>query len=147
MVEPHAAKMDAHHYWRQFPVTAHFLEPTEIIGVLIEHGELRTKEGPIPRLKLQTDDGTIVIVNVSQTRLLAELHRLSPAVGDRIKITYTGEAGRAAPGMSKTKEFTVAVRPRGSRGPDRPDTHSGECSTENGPVPGDKAGDNSQVKP
>lgn len=135
--------MDAHHYWRGFPVTAHFLEPTEIVGVLIEHGELRTKEGPIPRLRIQQDDGTVVIVNASQTRLLSELVRLSPAVGDRIKITYTGEAGRAAPGMNKTKEFTVAVRPRGSQGPDRAGSPR-EGGTENGPDPGDKAGDNSQ---
>lgn len=138
--------MDAHHYWRGFPVTAHFLEPTEIIGVLIEHGELRTKEGPIPRLKIQTDDGVVIIVNVAQTRLLAELARLSPAVGDRIKIVYHGEAARAAPGMSKTKEFTVAVRPRGSQAPDRAGSPR-EGGTENGPEPGDKPGENSQVAP
>lgn len=106
----HASQMDAAGYWRQFPVTAHFLEPMEITGILIDLGEHRARDEVIPKLRIQQDDGTIVIVIAGQTRLQAELVKYGPAVGDHITITYTGESSRAAPGMNRTKEFTVVVR-------------------------------------
>lgn len=104
------SQMDAVGYWRQFPVTAHFLEPMSVEGMLIELAEHRARDEIIPKLRVQQDDGTIVIVIAGQTRLQAELVKHRPAVGDRITITYTGEAARAAPGMNRTKEFTVAVQ-------------------------------------
>jgi hypothetical protein len=118
------SQVDAVGYWRQFPVTAHFLEPMEINGTLIELAEHRTRDEIIPKLRIQQSDGTVVIVIAGQTRLQAELVKHGPAVGDRITITYTGEAARAAPGMNRTKEFTVAVqRPgNGNKPPAAPDT-------------------------
>lgn len=126
------AAQDAAAYWRQFPVTAHFLEPTEIVGTLIELGEHRTRDEVIPKLRIQARDGTIIIVIAGQTRLQAELVKHAPAIGDRIKITYTGEATRAAPGMNPTKEFTVEVRRAGSQ-QDRTESTTGSA-TENGPA-------------
>lgn len=101
-------------YWRQFQATVSFLEPCEVVGTIEARGKLDTREGAAPQLRIRLDNGYIVIVNAVQTRLLAELVRLQPAVGDRIKIVYRGQTGKAAPGMSPTKEFAVAVRPAGS---------------------------------
>jgi hypothetical protein len=111
------SKLDAVGYWRQFPVTAHFLEPMEIDGTLIELAEHKARDEYIPKLRIQQDDGTVVIVIAGQTRLQAELVKHAPAVGDRITISYTGEARRAAPGMNPTKEFTVTVRRPGDGSP------------------------------
>jgi hypothetical protein len=105
-------------YWRQFQATVSFLEPCEVTGTLETRGKLDTREGPAPQLRIRLDNGSVVIVNAVQTRLLSELVRLQPAVGDRIRIVYRGTAGKAAPGMHPTKEFTVAVRPAGARNVD-----------------------------
>lgn len=103
-------QFNAVEYWRQFPVTAHFLDPMDIEGTIIELAQHKARDEYIPKLRIQQDDGTVVIVIAGQTRLQAELVKHAPAVGDRITISYTGEASRAAPGMNPTKEFTVTVR-------------------------------------
>lgn len=138
-VDRHAATMDAHHYWRQFPVRVYWDTPKEIVGTVKTLGEQKTKDGYLPVVALVLDDGTVAELLVSQTRLIAELVDKAPAVGDRLKITYTGEAGRAAPGMNPTKEFAVAVKRQGS-GP-RPGAEKdlGEVpASENGPRAGNK---------
>jgi hypothetical protein len=124
----HADAMDAAAYWRGFPVTAHFTEPCEIVGTLIELAEHRTRDEVIPKLRIQQDDGVIVIVIAGPTRLQSELVRHAPAVGDKVKIVYTGEAAKAAPGMNPTKEFTVAVRRKGSQPRAGAEPDSGEVA-------------------
>lgn len=107
--------LDAFHYWRQFPVTVRFDQPdTEVIGRIIDLTEVKVREEYLPKLRLQQKDGTILVIIVGQTRLLAELAEKRPAKGDLLKIRYHGEGKRAAPGMNPTKEFTVEVRRPGA---------------------------------
>lgn len=113
-MDRHAAASDAASYWRQFPITVHFQEPCEVVGKVIHLGEVKSREEWLPRLKLQAKDGTVHVVLAAQTRLLAALAEQKPAIGDLLKITYHGEAKRAAPGLNPTKEFTVEVRRAGS---------------------------------
>lgn len=127
-MDPHAARADAAAYWRQFPVTVHFQEPCEVVGKLIELGEVKSREEWLPRLKLQAKDGTVSTILVGQTRLLAALAEQRPAVGDLLRITYHGEAKRAAPGMNPTKEFTVEVRRPGPPSGAGPQTPQGSAS-------------------
>lgn len=134
----HAHKMDAYHYWRQFPVHVHWDEPIEVVGTLEAILEQKTPEGTIPRLKIRADDGTLQVVLAAQTRLMNELIRQAPIVGDRIKIAYLGEADRAAPGMSRSKAFKVAVR-RMDREPERPGEDAPAQAPENAPAPTEEA--------
>lgn len=121
-------------FWSKFAATASFLEPCEILGRITDLAELRTADGPAPRITLETPDGLTVIVNAVQKRLVSELVRLAPHVGDKIRITYRGTAKRAAPGMNPTKEFTVEVWPKRSQSPGRPSGEaSGEVAGENVP--------------
>ncbi len=113
----HAAAMDATNFWRQFPATVAFVEPRTVAGTLEALNEVKVREEYLPKLRIRQDDGVVVIVTAGQARLLAELVELKPAVGDRITITYIGEAGRAAPGMNRTKEFTVEVERAGKADP------------------------------
>lgn len=96
-------------WWNRFPVTVSFLEPCEVVGTIEHLGTFETRDGAIPQVRIKTDQGSIVTVNAAQTRLLAELVRLAPAVGDRIWIKYLGPAKKAPAGLSPTKEFAVAV--------------------------------------
>lgn len=112
------APVDHHAYWRQFESTVSFLEPCQVVGTIEVLGKLETRDGAAPQLKLRVASGAIVIVNAVQTRLLAELVRLEPAVGDRIKIIYRGQSSKAAPGMQPTKEFEVVVRAANERAVD-----------------------------
>jgi len=107
----HAAALDAAGFWRQFPATVSFVDPIRIAGVIESLNEVKIRDEYLPKLRIRQDDGVLVIVTAGQARLLAELVRLKPAVGDRITIDYRGEADRAAPGMNRTKEFTVTVDP------------------------------------
>jgi len=108
----HAATTDAHAYWRQFATTEDFTEPGRTVTGVIEHlGELRTRDDWVPRLRIRQPDGSIVTVNAGPKRLLAELKRLCPKVGDHIKIRYLGPEAHALPGMQPTRRFAVAVRP------------------------------------
>lgn len=70
-----------------------------------------------PSLHLRTADGLIRIVRVTQARLHERLAELLPNPGDRLWIRYDGEADKSAPGLSKTKEFTVQIRRAESRSP------------------------------
>lgn len=137
----HAALMDADGFWRQFVVAFYFDKPGDtLVGVMQKHWADGPRDDLIPHIRVQTDDGRRFEVTVSQERLKAELVKASPAVGDRIRITYTGEAERAAPGMSKAKLFTVEVRRQGSQSQVRPDGTSGKKETsENVPGTGEIA--------
>lgn len=136
-VDPHAAAMDAYHYWRQFRIRVYWDTPKEIVGTVVHLGEQKAKDGYIPVVKLQLEDGTRAEILITQTRLLAELADKKPGVGDKIKITYIGEAAKAAPGMNPTKEFTVVVKRQGSRPEARTDqATSGSAPSENEPRAG-----------
>ena len=127
----HAAVMDADGYWRQFPITVRFDKAEqEVIGRILDLQQVRVREEYLPKLRIQQKDGTILIVVVGQTRLLAELAEKRPAKGDWIKIVYNGEAERAAPGMSPTKEFTVEVHRPGTPDPGPSKTPNGSASRE-----------------
>lgn len=96
-------------YWGQFTPTVSFLEPCRVAGIVEVRETFKGTDGAAPRLRLRLDSGRSVWVNVVQTRLLEELVRKAPNVGDRVEIIYKGTAQKAAPGMSPTKEFDVTV--------------------------------------
>lgn len=131
-------------YWRRFVHTVSFLEPTSFRGRLVSRDQDGPKNDPYPVLILelfrpQTDEpnGYRARVNVTQTRLLGELIRTRPAVGDVVEIIYHGPAPKAPPGMSPVKEFSVHVERAKSSPQERPPGKSlGEVSGEN--VPGGK---------
>lgn len=127
----HADLMDAAAFWRQFPVMFYFEnEGDEIAGALISYAEEGSPKDPVPRIRIQTKDGRLFDVVAHQERLKAALVKAAPARGDRIRIVYTGEADRAAPGMSKAKLFTVDVIRPGSQSRGRPENTAGSA-TEN----------------
>lgn len=130
-------QVDAYHYWRNYPVTVYWDKPMTVSGVLVELIDHKT--GPnefTPKLKLRGKDGQVFVVLAAQPRLVNELVRTAPAVGDMVKITYVGEAPRAAPGLSPAKEFTVAVRRAANdRAPERPGEDAPEQAPENAPAP------------
>jgi hypothetical protein len=111
----HADLMDAAGYWRQFPVTVSWDVPKEIVGDVQALDEYRRPGGEyVPKITLLQKDGSVAIIVGPPARLLEALKEACPAVGDRIRIRYTGESERAAFGLNKTKEFTVEVRRAGS---------------------------------
>lgn len=101
-------------YWRTFIATASFMEPTTIEGVIEWLDRVKVASGTAPQLLIRLDSGQGLIVNVVQARLLEEFTRLRPKAGDRVKIVYRGEAERAAPGHSPTKQFDVSLVAKGS---------------------------------
>lgn len=127
--------MGAPEFWRQFPATISFLEPCTIVGTVERLSAFENRDGGFPQVHLRLDNEMGVIVNVTQARLLAEFVRLLPDVGDRIRIRYTGQSSKAAPGLSPTKEFTLEVQKAGSQPQGRPDGTSGDTS-ENDPEAG-----------
>lgn len=135
--------MAADGFWRQFVVAFYFDQPGDVlVGTLVKHWADGPRDDLVPHIQVQTQEGRRFEVTVSQERLKAELVKAAPAVGDRLRITYTGEAEKAAPGMNKAKLFTVEVRRpgEGSQSPARsgPDT-SGEVDPDNGSETGNKA--------
>lgn len=96
-------------YWRQYAVMVHWDRPLKVSGTVIRLTEIQHRGDWVPKIHLQTPKGREVIVVPYQDRLLAELVRLAPAVGDRVTIDYRGEASSAAPGMRPAKEFVVTV--------------------------------------
>lgn len=112
-------------YWRQFEVVATFDTAGDTVeGVIIEMGlhKFPNEPVPVPKLKIQTDDGRVIRVVVTNERLLSALSEALPVRGDRIRIRYTGDAARAARGMSPAKLFAVAVqRPKAAYVPPKPD--------------------------
>lgn len=135
----HKDVMEADGFWRQYPVPVAFEEPCEIVGTLVQHQDYKNPAGEhYPKIHVRRDDGSVVIVIASQARLLAALCDSKPAVGDRVRIRYTGESDRVAFGLNKTKEFTVEVRRAGSQSQERPDGTSGKKDpSENGPGTGE----------
>ncbi len=107
----YAASTDATAYWRQFPISWDPDEPGETLVGVVEHlGETKLRDQWYPRVQIRTDGGDLVTVVATQKQLLAKLVTLKPRVADRIKIRYEGPAGQAAPGMSPTLRYSVAVR-------------------------------------
>jgi len=137
-VSRHADAMDAHAYWRQFPVRIYWDAPKRVTGAIVRLDEEKTRDGFLPLVVLQLADGTVAEILVSQARLTAAFVEQRPAVGDRIQITYTGESTKSAPGMNPTKEFTLEVKRAESSQPQGrpPGKASGEVAGENGPGAG-----------
>jgi hypothetical protein len=101
-------------YWSQFAHVWTFTEERpKVEGVLEGRKQGGPRDDPYPVLMLRTDSGYKLLINVTQTRLLAELVRHRPDVGDRLTIVYDGTASKAPPGMNPTKEFTVEVTRKG----------------------------------
>lgn len=114
----HARVMDAAGFWRQFVVAFYFDRAgDELTGAVVKYWSDGRGDDAAPAVRIQTDDGRRFDVTAHQERLKAELVKAAPAVGDRIRIRYDGEAERAAPGMNKAKLFTVALRRAGSQPP------------------------------
>lgn len=138
MTPKHQDLMDAVAYWRQFTVNFYFERPGDkVAGTLVDYWSDGPLKEPIPKIRLQTDDGRQFDIVAHQERLKAELVKAAPVKGDRIRIVYTGEAEKAAPGMSKAKLFTVDVRRPGSPSPAGTGSEaSGEVGPENAPGAG-----------
>lgn len=137
----HAELMEASGYWREARAVFYFEEPDDCVaGAILELVPMARKGDP-PGLVIQSREGDVWIVPARQARLVFELKKAEPAVGDRIRITYTGLAANAAPGMRKAKEFTVEVIRKGSQSQQRPDVEtSGEVTaSENVVETGDKS--------
>lgn len=117
-------------YWNAFVATVSFMEPCEIVGTLEWRDVFKTNDGNAPWLMLRLDSGRGIHVKAVQARLLEELTRERPQIGDRVRIIYRGEAKRSAPGMSPTKEFTVEVTRKDSQ-PPRRTPEPGEVRGEN----------------
>jgi hypothetical protein len=105
-------------YWQQFVHTVSFLEPTKVEGELILRDQDGPKDDPYPVLVLKLRTGYKAKVNVTKTRLLGEFMRARPTIGDWLEIVYHGPAGKAPPGLSPVKEFSVHVTRKGSQPPD-----------------------------
>lgn len=102
-------------YLSRWPAPITFEKPgDQVKGELIAWDAMAEK---YPVMHLRTDDGMIRIVRLTQVRLLERVVDLNPDIGDRLFIRYDGEANRAAPGLNKTKEFTVEIRRKGSQPP------------------------------
>lgn len=133
----HAALMDADGFWRQFVVAFYFERPgDEITGTLIKYRADGPRDDAVPSVRLQMADGRVFEVTAHQERLKAELVKAKPAIGDKVRIVYTGEAAKAAPGMNKAKLFAVEVRRPGSQPEARPEPVRGSAGPENEPRAG-----------
>lgn len=70
-------------------------------------------QNPCPGLTIRTDDGEEVRLTAGQAQLKAKLLEAKPAVGDRIKITFTGIEKRS--GGKTLKNFEVVVKAGGAK--------------------------------
>lgn len=137
----HARMMDADGYWREARAVWYFAEDTPCIaGSILELLPVKQRGDP-SGLVIQTKEGDVWTVVAHEARLLFELKKAKPVPGDRIRITYTGLAPKAAPGMNRAKLFTVELRRQGSQSQQRPDVEtSGEvAASENVVGTGDKS--------
>lgn len=82
-----------------------------VVGIIKDIREGRDFNGnPCPLLVLEvSDDGDEKTLTAGQVLLKAALAEMSPQVGDRIRITYSG-VSEAKPGKAPAKEFTVDVK-------------------------------------
>lgn len=126
----HVELMDAAGYWREARAVWYFEEPGAIAGEILELIPMARKGDP-PGLVIQTKDGDVWVVPCRQARLVFELKKAQPAVGDRIRITYVGLADKAAPGLNRAKEFTVELRRKGTPAQPPTDEASGDGSSPN----------------
>ena len=66
---------------------------------------------PCPELILETNaEGDELTVTAGQKRLQAALAESQPKVGDKVRITYSGDSTDAKPGRAPAKMFTVEVQ-------------------------------------
>lgn len=121
-------------YWRQFMHTVTFEKDKPVEGVLEARNQEGPRDDPFPVLILRTPQNWKLKVNVTQVRLLSELQRQQPNVGDKVRIVYVGDATKAPPGMSPAKEFTVEVIRKDSQPPNSAKGTPGELLNE--PRPG-----------
>lgn len=75
---------------------------------------------PAPCLGIRQDDGTEVLLTAGQAQLKAKLLEAKPAVGDRIKITFTQVEKRG--GGKTLKHFEVQLKSGGAKSPVAPPT-------------------------
>lgn len=66
---------------------------------------------PCPELIIRDDDGEERTLTAGQVMLKSALAEQAPAVGDRIRIVYTGH-GEGKPGKAPPKLFDVALKPK-----------------------------------
>lgn len=106
-------------YLKRWPAPKTFIEAgDEIKGTLVAWDPLSEK---YPVLHIQTADGMVRIVRITQVRLHEQLVDLNPDLGDRLWIRYEGEEDKAMKGHSKAKRFTVEIRrANGSQPSERP---------------------------
>lgn len=140
MSPKHQDVMDAVAYWRQFVVTFYFENPGDtLVGFLVDYWSEGPLKDAVPRIRVQTKDGRQFDVIAHQERLKAELVKAAPVKGDALRITYTGEAEKAAPGMSKAKLFTVEVKRPGSQPEAGAEAVRGSAGSENEPRAGEQS--------
>lgn len=96
-------------YWQQFMHTVRFEVGKPVEGVLEARNSDGPRNDPYPVLVLRTPQGWKLRLNVTQVRLLSELMKLRPDIGDTVRIVYTGDADKAPAGLNPAKEFEVTV--------------------------------------
>lgn len=102
-------------YLKRWPAPKTFTQAgDEIKGTLVAWDAMSEK---YPVLHIQTADGMVRIVRITQVRLHERLVELNPDIGDRLWIRYDGEEEKAMKGHSKAKMFTVEIRRNGSQPP------------------------------
>lgn len=110
--------------------TVTFQKDRPVEGVLEARSQEGPRDDPYPVLVLRTPQNWKLKIHVSQVRLLSELMRQRPDLGDHVRIVYTGDASTSPPGLSPAKEFEVTVTRKGSQppGPTSPGVPSGEAT-------------------
>jgi hypothetical protein len=113
----HRDAINSHDYWREFIGVVYFDdEPFTLEGRVTELGRAKATldktEVWVPKVTLETDAGRTVEIPCRQARLRAEIIRLRPALGERLRIEYGGSAGRSVGAYSPAKQFTVSVPSR-----------------------------------
>lgn len=107
----HAARMDGHHYWRQFTVDWQPSEPGDMLMGRIEAlGEVVYRGTPYPKLTIRCADGKSRAVAAFSKALLEGLVALEPVVGDVIKIRFDGEDPPSARGLQPAQRWSIKIR-------------------------------------
>lgn len=126
--------MRARDYNAQFEIVAFWDRPgKEYAGEFLDYlPPDKGDGGGAPIWKIRRTTGELVRIVGHQERLKALMVEARPVAGDKVRVTYLGEASKAAPGFSPTKEFTVEVWPKkGSQSQARPEAELGEVVSEN----------------
>jgi len=84
----------------------------QVVGIIKEIREAPDYNGnPCPELVLEVSEGgDEKTLTASQALLKAALAEAAPQVGNKIRITYTGNS-QGKPGRNPAKEFKVEVKP------------------------------------